>query len=78
MVMRRDDDWLKPFVIGNNFGLYRLIIAKLGGNHHFEELVDLNYRQREMLSAKNGHPYTYDRNNLGKPLPALVKFFSEI
>jgi len=73
-----DDDWRKPFGIGNNFGYYRLIVAKLAGNPNFDELVDLNYKQREALSAKNGYPYTYERSNLNKPLPALIEILKSV
>ncbi len=72
------DDWHKEFALGNDFRLNRLIIAKLAGNSRFDELVDLNYKQSENQSAQNGYPFTYDRNDLNKPLPALINLLNRV
>jgi hypothetical protein len=71
-------DWQMPYAFGGNFYEKRLIIAKLAGNSSFDDLVDFNYKTLEKLSAENGHPFTYNRSDLAKPLPALIKILQDV
>ena len=73
-----ETDWHKPYSFGGNFYEKRLIIARLAGNPHFDKLVDFNYKTLEKLSAENGSPFTYDRNDMTRPLPALVSLLSQV
>ena len=71
-------DWQMPYAFGGNFYEKRLIIAKLAGNPNFDDLVDFNYRTLEKLSAENGYPFTYNRSDLSKPLPALIQILQDV
>jgi len=72
-----ETDWHRPITFVTNFYEKRLIIAKLAGNPNFDELVDFNYKTLEKLSAENGSPFVYDRNDLSKPLPVLINILNE-
>ncbi len=71
-------DWRMPHTLGGYFYENRLIIAKLVNNPRYEDLIDFNYKTLERLSAENGSPFTYDRNDLSKPLPALIKLLEDV
>ncbi|MBL7744128.1 MAG: hypothetical protein JNN00_11685 [Chitinophagaceae bacterium] len=71
-------DYRMPYALGGNFYEKRLIIAKLSGNPNFQSLIDFCYDSLEQLSAKSGHPFTYNRNDMTKPLPALIKLLQGV
>jgi hypothetical protein len=73
-----ETDWHKPYTLGGNFYEKRLIIARLAGNPHFEKLVDFNYKTLEKLSAENGSPFTYDRDDCTRSLPLLVTILKQV
>lgn len=73
-----ETDWGKPFILGAYFNFTRLIIAKLSGNNKYNWLIDFTYSVLEKRSKENGHSFIYDRNDLTKPLPALIKLLEGI
>jgi hypothetical protein len=71
-------DWQMPYAFGGHFYLIRMIVARLAENPNYLELADFNYKAMERLSAENGSPFTYDRNDMSKPLPVLLKLLEAI
>lgn len=73
------DDENKPFSLGANFRLTRLVMAKLCGNPNYDHLVDFTYKSVEKsLEKSSGIPYIYDRTDMTKPIPALVKILEGV
>ncbi len=81
-VINGDDPWPtdsnESYRFGGNFFEKRVIIAKLANNPNYESLIDFTYRAAERLSTENGYPFVYDRNDLTKPLPALVHLLRDV
>jgi hypothetical protein len=73
-----DWDVGKPFSLGGNFDVKRVIIAKLSGNPRYEEVVDMAFRKVEEGSARDGYPFVYDRKDLALPIPYTVHFLKDI
>jgi hypothetical protein len=71
-------DWQQPYTFGLLFNEIRLIVARLTGNPNYYELIDFTYRSIEELSAESGYPFTYDRNDLSKSLPGLIKLLETV
>lgn len=65
-------DWRMPYVFGGYFNLIRLIVAKLSGNSGYLDLIEFTYASLQRRAQESGHTFTYDRNDLSKPLPALI------
>jgi hypothetical protein len=77
-----DDFWDwdvgKPFSLGGNFDVKRVIIAKLSGNPRYEEVVDMAFKMVEFRSNRDGYPFVYDRKDLALPIPYTVHFLKDI
>jgi len=73
-----DTDWEKSFLLGAYFNFSRLVIARLSGNEKYEDLIEFTYSTLERRSKESGHPFTYDREDMNKPLPALIKVLEDI
>jgi hypothetical protein len=73
-----DTDIQKPYTFVGNFAEKRLIVAKLSGNPNFNVLVDFTFISLERLSAEAGHRFVYDRNDVSKPLPALIEILKDV
>lgn len=73
-----DTDWRKPFNLGGNFDVKRLVVARLANNEDFEEVVDKTYKSIEKLSLENGYPFVYDRSDLSMPLPYVVSMLKDV
>ncbi len=71
-------DWKKPYSFGTYFNFIRLIVAKLAGNVNYNYLIDFTYNSIEWHSKEDGSPFTYDRSDLTKPLPALIKLLEDV
>lgn len=73
-----ETDWQMPYSFGAFFNFTRLIIAKLSGNNKYDALIDFTYDTLERRSKENGQNFVYDRNDLTKPLPALIQHLSTL
>lgn len=73
-----ETDAQRPYRFGTYFNFNRLIIAKLSGNVNYNTLIDFTYSTLEKSAIENGHNYVYDRNDLTKPLPALIKLLETV
>lgn len=66
------DDFQKPFYLGGNFAVKRLIIAKLSGRKDYEQFIEHLFNKIETNYTKNG--IVYDRNDLNNIIAYTVNF----
>lgn len=73
-----ETDWKEAYSFGTYFNFIRLIVAKLSGNVKYEYLVEFTYTTLEKRSMETGNPFVYDRHDITKPLPALIKLLEDV
>ena len=71
-------DWQMQYSFGAYFNFYRLIIARLCANANYYGLIEFTYSTLEKRAAENGSQFDYNRNDLSKPLPALIKLLEDV
>jgi hypothetical protein len=73
--------WDRVTPIGYSLGgfdnLTRLIVAKLSGNPHYEEVVNKSYELLDKIRAEKGLE-PFDRSDLTKPAPYTVHLLKDI
>ena len=71
-------DWKMPYSFGAYFNFCRLIIARLSGNPHYFSLIEFTNTTLEKRSAESCSQFIYSKEDLSKPLPALIKLLEDV
>jgi hypothetical protein len=78
--LQKEEFWLekdKKYYIFHA-DLVRLIVSKLINSSKYEADCNRSFEIAELLSAENGYPFVYDRNDLSMPLPCIINILKDI
>lgn len=70
------DDFQKPFYLGGNFAVKRLIIAKLSGRKDYEQFIERIFNKIEVNYTKEG--LVYDRTDLSNVIAYTVNLLKNV
>lgn len=73
-----NDDWKKPFNLGGNFSIKRLVIAKLANNPNSQNMVKREYDYIDSCLEKQGDVERINRTDLQFPIPFTVEYLNSV